>query len=95
LEFVVVATKADKCSQQELQKSLRDIKEQFGLESNQPIPVSSLQGIGKKEIWKGIRQGILSLENGEDYDSEGNDDDSEGNDDDSEGNHDATNKAES
>lgn len=77
LEFMVVATKSDKCSKHELEVSLRQLRQGLDLDDDQPIPVSSVQGLGKKEIWKGIRRGILSLSNGQNYgdDSDRDEDD--------------------
>jgi len=53
---LVVATKVDKLKKQQMQKSLRAIRKEFNLAAGQPIPFSSLSGVGRDEVWDRIEQ---------------------------------------
>src|SRR5438477_6090714 len=51
--FVVVATKADRISSQQLQHSLNRLKESLGTEHL--VTYSARTGLGRDELWKSIR----------------------------------------
>jgi len=55
-EFVIVATKADKLSRNELQKQLKLIGDSLG--GKRPIPYSSTTGKGRDEVWSVINDAI-------------------------------------
>mmetsp|Transcript_33316 Transcript_33316/g.33925 ORF Transcript_33316/g.33925 Transcript_33316/m.33925 type:complete len:333 (-) Transcript_33316:133-1131(-) len=59
LPFIVVATKTDKLSKNELQNSLNMIRRDFSLPSDQPIIFSATTGNGKKQLWHSIQKGLL------------------------------------
>ena len=53
---LVVATKADKLAKQALQSSLEYLRESLALPSDQPIALSSVTGLGKREVWGAINE---------------------------------------
>jgi len=57
IEFTIALTKADKLSRSKLLNKIRVVKKDFGIE---PIPFSSLSGIGRKELWKWINDTVES-----------------------------------
>ncbi|MCP4706195.1 MAG: YihA family ribosome biogenesis GTP-binding protein [candidate division Zixibacteria bacterium] len=60
IAFTIALTKADKLGKNKLYSKVREIKKDFGIE---PIPFSSLSGIGRKELWKWINDTVDSNEN--------------------------------
>ena len=54
LPTLVVATKTDKLSAPELEKSLQRLHESLALPDGQPLPLSSKTGEGRREIWRAI-----------------------------------------
>ena len=54
--FIVVATKADKLSGNELPVALRRLQSDLGLE--RLIPYSSKTGFGKEDLWATIRRAV-------------------------------------
>jgi len=72
LPFIVVATKCDKLNGNcggggasfvsggdEASKSLSALREAFDLPSNQPVAFSSITGLGRRDILRAIRSGIV------------------------------------
>ncbi|MDT7603918.1 MAG: GTP-binding protein, partial [Acidobacteriota bacterium] len=56
---LVVATKADKLSQNELQKNLRRARELLGAsEPGEIIAYSSLTGAGRERVWRAITDAL-------------------------------------
>ncbi|MFH2036357.1 MAG: ribosome biogenesis GTP-binding protein YihA/YsxC [Candidatus Zixiibacteriota bacterium] len=55
IKFMIVLTKADKLGQNELSKKKKQIKNLFKVD---PIPFSSLSGIGKKELLRWIEEAV-------------------------------------
>ena len=53
---LVVATKADKLAKQALRSSLEYLRESLALPSDQPIALSSVTGLGKREVWGAINE---------------------------------------
>jgi len=51
---LVVATKVDKLKKQQRQKNLRAIAKEFNLPAGQPIPFSSMSGVGRDAVWNHI-----------------------------------------
>jgi len=51
---LVVATKVDKLKKQQRQKNLRTIAREFNLPAGQPIPFSSMNGVGRDAVWDRI-----------------------------------------
>jgi len=49
--IVVVATKIDKLSKNEVEKSMETIREELGLPEGQPLQISSVTGEGTKALW--------------------------------------------
>lgn len=52
LPTLVVATKTDKLSKPELERSLSRLHESLALPDGQPLPLSSMTGDGKREVWR-------------------------------------------
>ena len=52
--FLVVATKADRLSGNQLPGALRRLREEFQIEP--PLPFSARTGAGREELWRRIRQ---------------------------------------
>jgi len=81
IPYFVVATKADKMKLDEINRACVLLREQYELSDEQPLPFSSITGLGKKKLWYAIRAGILGeLEGGEvqdDGDEEGGEPDEE------------------
>jgi hypothetical protein len=46
-------------SSQELMNSLQILNEEYNLAPGYPIPVSSMTGLGKRDIWRVIRSAII------------------------------------
>lgn len=57
--FIVVATKADKLSRNELQKQLKVIGS--ALDGRKPIAYSAVKGSGRDELWSVINEAILGI----------------------------------
>jgi GTP-binding protein len=57
--FIVVATKADRISGNELTKSLKALSNEFGVK---PLAYSSKSGKGRDELWRAIRASIAPAE---------------------------------
>jgi len=57
IEFTIALTKADKLSKSKLMDKVRIIKKDYGIE---PIPFSSLSGIGRIELWKWINKTVAA-----------------------------------
>ena len=55
-----VATKIDKLKKSELSRSLGQLIEGYALESSGIIPFSAVTGVGKRDVWRAIRAGILA-----------------------------------
>lgn len=72
ITYFVVATKCDKLNNQEQLKMLTYLNERYLLPPGQPLPVSSVTGLGKKDLWRVIKSGILG-----ELDSESEEDDEE------------------
>jgi GTP-binding protein len=53
-EFLVVATKSDRMSNNQLHNALRTLSEEYS--AAQLIPFSAKTGVGREELWKRIRQ---------------------------------------
>ena len=62
IDFVVVATKADKLKPNELERNLQILRNKFELQDDQPIPFSSVTGKGKKSLWRFIQAGLVGVE---------------------------------
>lgn len=58
LPFLVVMTKVDKVSRNEISKQRQELKKFYKLNDNQIIPFSAVSGEGKNEIWKKIQEAI-------------------------------------
>ena len=62
--LVVVATKVDKVSKNQLEVCLETVRDGLGLPDGQPLPVSSVTGEGTRDLWKIIieacEEGVLS-----------------------------------
>ena len=58
-EFLVVATKADKLSNNQLNNALRTLAGEYS--ADRLLPFSSKTGAGREELWKRIRQAAPSL----------------------------------
>ena len=58
-EFLVVATKADRLSNNQLQNALRTLS--TGHDAARLVPYSAKTGVGRDELWKLIRQGAQRL----------------------------------
>jgi GTP-binding protein len=54
--FVVVATKADRISNNQLRNSIQKLQNQLGVSSERIIPFSAKAHLGHEELWKAIRQ---------------------------------------
>jgi len=70
LPFIVVGTKADKLSTNELEVAIPKLEKAFGLEDGQLIASSSLTGEGKQFLWKQIMFGLFEDPLGDDGDLE-------------------------
>lgn len=54
-KFAIVATKADRISNNQLRASLRTLGEQLGITSDQIIPYSAKARVGYEALWKAIK----------------------------------------
>jgi GTP-binding protein len=61
-EFLVVATKSDRLSNNQLSGALRTLTEQHRMADL--VPFSAKSGAGREELWKRIRQAAQSLASG-------------------------------
>lgn len=61
-EFLLVGTKADRLSNNQLQNALRKLGEEYP--AARLLPYSSKSGVGRDELWKRIRQSAESFEPG-------------------------------
>eukprot|EP00802_Teleaulax_amphioxeia_P016404 Tamp_16521.p1 GENE.Tamp_16521~~Tamp_16521.p1 ORF type:complete len:375 (-),score=94.20 Tamp_16521:331-1428(-) len=68
LPFLVVGTKADKLSNNELEVTIPKLEAAFGLEKGQLIASSSVSGEGKQFLWKQIMFGLFDDPLGDDED---------------------------
>ncbi len=60
LPMVVIATKSDKLSKNQLSKNIRVIKEELGMsKEDKLIPFSSETRIGKEEVWETIDSTVI------------------------------------
>eukprot|EP01041_Mallomonas_annulata_P009790 gene9790-20361_t len=62
LPYLVVATKVDKISANEVTQASASIRKAFTLPDNQPLTFSSVTGHGRKSLWHAIRKGLLGDE---------------------------------
>jgi GTP-binding protein len=62
-EFLLVGTKSDRLSNNQLQNALRTLGEQYP--AGRLLPYSSKTGAGRDELWKEIRQGAQKNATGE------------------------------
>src|SRR5579871_38410 len=58
-EFVLVATKCDRMSNNQLQRSLRALSDEH--QAARVLPYSSKTGTGREELWKQIRQAAQAM----------------------------------
>jgi len=58
LPFLVVMTKVDKVSRNEVGNRKQELIRFFGLEDDEVVPFSAVTGEGKNEIWKKIEEAI-------------------------------------
>lgn len=65
----IVATKCDKLKPQETEVALESLKSAYGLE-DVPVAFSSVTGLGRKMLWRLIRDGILGTNAIEDDEDE-------------------------
>ena len=63
-KFLIVATKADRVSGNQLRNSLHKLSEGLQVEPDQIVPFSAKAGIGQNELWRVIRQSALLEEGG-------------------------------
>lgn len=63
-KFLIVATKADRISGNQLRTSLHKLSQELHVESGHIIPFSAKARMGQDELWRAIRQ-AASLEEGE------------------------------
>jgi GTP-binding protein len=54
--FIIVATKTDRISRNQLRPSLRKLSEQLGVPQDQIIPFSAKARVGYDELWRAIKQ---------------------------------------
>lgn len=73
---LTIATKVDKLKPNELTTALSKLRRVFELPDTQPIAFSSTHAIGRRELWRGIRAGIIDDFGGA-YDEPEFDDDNE------------------
>ena len=76
IPFLVVGTKADKLSNNELDTSMRRLEADLGLDEGQLIASSSVSGEGRQFVWKQIMLGLFDADDSLDLD----DDDVDGDD---------------
>ena len=59
--YMIVLTKADKLSSNQLAKSIREARNKFGLPADlYPLPFSAVKGVGKKEVMQWINWRITN-----------------------------------
>jgi hypothetical protein len=58
--YAVVATKADKLKKSELIEIPKRLKASFHLPEGQPVVFSSETSLGKREVWKLIKDALLN-----------------------------------
>ena len=68
----MVATKCDKLGAEEVASALAALKRGYRL-SEAPLPFSAVTAVGRKDLWRLIRTGILGDEETADDDEEGGD----------------------
>ena len=61
--YVVVATKCDLLKSEDMLTSLHTLNAALNLPPGQPIPMSSISGMGKRDLWNVIRLTLLGQEN--------------------------------
>lgn len=59
---LVVATKIDKLRPSEVESALDRMQTAYGARGHQVIPFSALTGHGKKDLWRAIRDNLLTAE---------------------------------
>lgn len=64
ISTAIVATKCDKLKPNEMSVSLEAITKQFEL-NTPPLAFSAVTGLGKKDLWRIIRSGILGESDGD------------------------------
>ena len=62
--FLIVATKADRISNNQLRSSLNKWCEQLQVEMNQSVPFSARARIGQDELWRAIRSAVRLEDHG-------------------------------
>ena len=58
-DFVLVATKSDRLSNNQLTNALRTLTQEYP--ASRPLPYSAKTGAGRDELWKQIRQGAQQI----------------------------------
>lgn len=69
----VVATKCDKLKPQELVEALERLRKDYRLPAP-PVAFSSVTGLGRKEVWRVIRAGIVGEDELDDDEEDGEED---------------------
>lgn len=59
LPYLIVSTKVDKLSSNEIQQSNAVFSAAFEIAPKKPVAFSSVTGTGRREVWAAIRGGIL------------------------------------
>jgi GTP-binding protein EngB required for normal cell division len=67
---VVVATKIDKLRPSEVESAMDRMQTAYGARGHQVIPFSALTGHGKKDLWRAIRDNLLTAEEEEEEEAE-------------------------
>ena len=62
IPVIVIATKADKVTRNQLPHQKKILAEKLGVKSAQILPYSALSGAGKDEVWKAIEEAAGLLE---------------------------------
>src|SRR6185312_4086477 len=62
--FLIVATKADRISNNQLRTSLNRLCEQLQVETDQIVPFSARARIGQDELWRAIRLAVRLEDHG-------------------------------
>lgn len=59
IPFAIVLTKADLVSKAELPQVIENIRKLYALPKDQPVAFSATEGIGRKDVWRLIKNAIL------------------------------------
>ena len=62
--FLIVATKADRISNNQLRTSLKKLSEQLQVQLDQIVPFSAKARIGQDELWRAIRSAVRLEDHG-------------------------------